>query len=78
MLDLKDGVGTGKVATCKRDKAIPGGFWAWTAPTVVPCGMSSGTLKKYWACSKTGGETVPSTMLMLTRAFGCACRPPPS
>lgn len=57
---------------------IPGGLCAWTIPTLVPGATSSGTEKTYCSCSNIGGVGVPGTMLMLTRAVGSACRPPPS
>lgn len=51
---------------------------ARTTPSGVPLRTSSGTVKKYWACSKTGDVTEPPTTLTLTRAFTGAVRPPPS
>lgn len=49
-----------------------------TTPTSVPLNTSSGTVKKYCACSKTGGATDPATTLMFTLALIGTVSPPPS
>ncbi len=51
---------------------------ARTTPTAVPLRTSSGTVKKYWACSNTGDATEPPTTLTFTLALRGAVRPPPS